>query len=294
MKRLRVRLRWAAAIMLWVSLIPLGRSLTAQTLETQAGFGVTMNPSLTSISCEFSNLKPVYRGTCFLDDSGKSVYWIVRRWEDGQPVGPAFTGYPSVLSKQTEYIRWTFANLSMTLEPRRDWMEPDGQIRLEMGKDPSHGWDGDLFELPMVVNEIGAIDGNTVRIPHYMSGRQILLLWRDFQDDCRAVPGGSGFKACGKSLREYPYEGLPIEHFPEPSVALKVRADQLKDAYWHSVLFGKELKRCGVSGWNQVSPETLAYPGLTDDWAEAQKKVLRAIKDAKGFRDAYRAAGASR
>lgn len=291
-----MRVRWgaAAAIIFGLALIPQGHSLTAQTLESQAGFGVTLAPSLTSFSCESYNTETLYKGTCFRDDSGMTVYWIVRRWEEDQPVGPAYTGYPSVRDKQKEYIRWTLANRSMTLEPRRDWMEPDGQIALGLGKDPSRGWNGDLFELPMVISEIGNIDGNTVRIPHFMSGRRILLLWRDFQDDCHAAPGGHEATACGKRLKEYSRVDLLVEHFPEPRVALKVRADQLKDAYWRSVAFGEQLSRCGVNGWDQVSPETLAYPGLTEVWAEEHRKVLRAIRDAEGFRDAYRSEGANR
>ena len=256
--------------MLCLSFIPLGRSLAAQTLEAQAGFGVKLRPALTSSRCEFRGRVPEYKGTCFRDESGNLVYWIVRRWEDGEPVGPGYIGYQSVLDQQNEYNRWAIANT-----------QPDGQI--VWGANPSRGWVGVLFELPLKVSDIGALDGDSIRIPHFMTGRQILLLWSDLQEDCRGLSEMASAQACGKRLQEYVKGDLP-----EPNPALRVRANQLKEAYEGSVAFGTALDRAGVVGKDAIYDPLPEY--LTAIWAAAHEKVLQAIWDAERLKAAYREA----
>ena len=163
------------------------------------------------------------KGTCFYDANGDISYWIVRVWRDTALGGgpetalDEFVGYPGVLKAQQDYNRRIKEDKASSFHlvaskissAPRDTREtiPEQMKKLKdgIGADgrfvpstesyginttpPSRGWDTSLnwIYAPAQIPERGDLNPDTIRIPFFFSGAELLAAERRLLADCRAA-----------------------------------------------------------------------------------------------------------
>lgn len=168
-------------------------------------------------------IDPDMRGTCFYDARGEISYWLVRVWRPAALGGGPetalneFVGYPGVLKAQQDYNRRIKEDKEsgFYLEGKRNSSPPQTpvetiaeqaqRLRDGIGADgrfvpdtrsygidiapPHRGWDMSLNRIyaPDHIMERGDLNPDTIRIPFFLSGAELLAAERRMLLDCRAA-----------------------------------------------------------------------------------------------------------
>jgi hypothetical protein len=124
------------------------------------------------------------KGTCFYNADGQISYWIVRWWRDsrvgGGPEGALneIVGYPAFLKAQQEYNSW----VSSSPDPKPEqhcWTSEHGWGKEDRGLNS--------ICMPNHISETGELTLDTLRIPVFMTGAQILSALDRLKNDCSAA-----------------------------------------------------------------------------------------------------------
>lgn len=244
----------------------------------------------------------VYKGSCFYDQDGKLIYWIVRYWDVFGPSGDEIVGYPDLARLQEQYN-------AMAQEVKKNQKESlsvkGGRLRslkdegMILSKDycldPMRWVDIGHVCAPESIAVLGQMDEQTIRIPHFMSFRKVHALWDDLINDCEKRLGEGVF--CSVTLIEYVKNTEAQMRYENPQLfirpPLKKRADEIKTAVLAELEVDKALNellpRAKVNGsaCAGYKAEDLSKE-LSDRLAGIQRRVDAQIEQIQFLAETYK------
>lgn len=138
------------------------------------------------------------------DKDGFPAFWAARGRD-----GKFEAGFDSLLRQQKRYNKWAHGNERSDRFPGVNWTE-----------NKRGGWQGARVVAPRWIAEDGRVTPETLRIPIYYDGAELLRLWENWRKDCRRNASDDDAPACK------PEAGAPG---PDPySPLLKERAAALR------------------------------------------------------------------
>lgn len=217
---------------------------------------------------------PCAQGFCGeADENGVISYWASKD-KDGRYAA----GFNPMLEWQKRYNRWATANLYSGRFPSLTFVD---QSR--------GGWRGNSLFAPKSFPLNGRLHPDSLLIPVYMNGGDILILRQSWQKDCRLAEPRANLSACDAPIN------API---PKPRNALLAeRADLIAAAYSNSIEYqnktialDKFLEGAPIPpdrrnqvrlDLSRVSADTLAQLG------DLEKKVEDAVRAAEQLERRY-------